>query len=768
MSLGTSHKRVDAEAKVTGRARYTDDLTMPGMRYAKYVRSPIAHGLVTRIDTEKALQLPGVEAIFTYQDIPSYLFPTAGHAWSLDANKHDVADKQLLTNHVRHHGDGVAIVVACDPLTAEKAAMLVEVEYQELPVMTTAAAALAADAPLLHGGESNLLKQHALQGGDPEAAFAAADILVTGNYYTHVVQHCHLEGVTSYAYMDQMDRIVIVSSTQIPHIVRRVVGQALGLPWSAIRVIKPYIGGGFGNKQDVLEEPMAAFLTWKLGGIPVKVELNREECFLASRTRHSFDISGKMAVDQHGVLQAYSLDVLSNTGGYASHGHSIASAGVNKIAYLYPRLALGYKATTFYSNLPNAGAMRGYGAPQVTFALECMIDEAAAKLGIDPLELRIKNVARQGDTNPLNHKEIKSAGILECLLRGKELFEWDARRSACLNQTGPIRRGVGVACLSYSSNTYPVGVEIASARLLMNQDGTIILHVGATEIGQGSDTVFAQMAAETIGVPFSTLHVNSTQDTDITAFDPGAFASRQSYVTAPAVRQAATELRAKILKQAAYMSSQPEWALDIIDGNVVFSEMPEKVLFSVQDVSMSAHYDQEVGGQLIAEVSCKTRSNPPAFGCTFVDLTVDIPLCKVTINKIINLHDSGQVLNPQLAEGQVHGGMGMGIGWTLFEEMIVDEKTGIVRNNNLLDYKFPTILDLPDLDCEFIETYEPQSAYGHKALGEPPLISPAPAIRNAIWMATGVKIDDLPLTPKALYRHFVQAGLLEPQENNNV
>lgn len=761
MPVGTSPERVDAQAKVTGRARYTDDMTMPGMRHAKYVRSPIAHGLVTHIDTSKALQLPGVEAIFTYQDVPQHGFPTAGHAWSLDANKRDVADKQLLTQHVRHHGDGVAIVVACDALTAEKAAMLVEVEYQELPVMTTAKTALAADAPLLHGGKSNLLKQHQLSGGDPVAALAASEVVIEGNYSTQVVQHCHLEGVISYAYMDEMDRIVIVSSTQIPHLVRRVVGQALDRPWSSIRVIKPYIGGGFGNKQDVLEEPMAAFLTWKLGGVPVKVELSREECFLASRTRHSFSISGKMGINRDGILQTYSLDVLSNTGGYASHGHSIASAGANKIAYLYPRIAFGYQAATFYSNLPNAGAMRGYGAPQVTFALECMIDEAAAQLGMDPLELRLKNVARQGDVNPLNHKEIKSAGIIECLQKGRELFEWDARRAACLNQSGPIRRGVGVACLSYASNTYPVGVEIASARLLLNQDGTVHLQIGATEIGQGSDTVFAQMAAQTIGVPFSSLYVISTQDTDITAYDPGAFASRQSYVAAPAIRQAATELRTKILTHAAYMYSQPEWALDVINGEVVLKEMPEKVLCSVQEVSMNAHYDQEVGGQIMAEVSCKTRSNPPAFGCTFVDLTVDIELCKVTINKIMNLHDSGQILNPLLAEGQVHGGMGMGIGWTLFEEMIIDEQSGIVRNNNLLDYKFPTILDLPELDCAFVETYEPQSAYGHKALGEPPLISPAPAIRNAIWMATGVKIDELPLTPKTLYRYFSQAGLIE-------
>ncbi|MEG2042421.1 MAG: molybdopterin cofactor-binding domain-containing protein, partial [Hafnia sp.] len=368
--------------------------------------------------------------------------------------------------------------------------------------------------------------------------------------------------------------------------------------------------------------------------------------------------------------------------------------------------------------------------------------------------------ARSGDINPVNHKKIYSAGLVECLEKGRDLFEWNARKAACQNQTGDLRRGVGVACFSYGSNTYPVGVEIAGARMLLNQDGTVNLQIGATEIGQGSDTVFAQMAAETLDIPFEHIRVISTQDTDITAYDPGAFASRQSYVAAPAVMQAASELRSKILAHAELISHQPQWGLTLLNGNVVMAAQPEMVLMSVAEVSMHAYYHQEIGAQLLAEISHKTTTNPPAFGCTFVDLSVDIPLCKVTINKIINLHDSGRILNPQLAEGQVHGGMGMGIGWALFEEMIIDEKTGVVRNPNLLDYKFPTIMDLPDLECAFVETYEPQSAYGHKALGEPPIISPAPAIRNAIRMATGIPINTLPITPKTLFAEFVQAGLI--------
>ncbi|MFV4845387.1 xanthine dehydrogenase molybdenum-binding subunit XdhA [Edwardsiella tarda] len=761
MSLGSPLRRVDAEAKVTGQARYTDDMMMPGMLHACYVRSRIAHGKVSAIDTREAAAMPGVEAIFTCYDVPQTPFPTAGHAWSLDPAKHDVADRHLLTDHVRHFGDGVAIVVARDALSAERAAARVQVSYEALPVITRPQAALADDAPAIHPN-GNLLRHSEIDAGAPDARIAAADLQLEGHYETPVVQHCHMEGVTCYAYMEQPGHVVIVSSTQIPQIVRRTVAQALSLPWSHVRVIKPYIGGGFGNKQDVLEEPMAAFLTLRLGGKPVKVSLSREECFVATRTRHAFSIDARLGMQRDGVLQGYRLNVLSNTGAYASHGHSIASAGANKISYLYPRSAFGYCADTVYTNLPAAGAMRGYGAPQVDFALECLMDDAAANLGLDPLEVRLRNVARQGDRNPVNGKTIYSAGLSECLEKGRALFEWDQRRAACLAQDpdARLRRGIGVACFSYGSNTYPVGVEIAGARMLLNQDGTVNLQIGATEIGQGSDTVFAQMAAETLGIPFKHIRVISTQDTDITAFDPGAFASRQSYVAAPAIRQAAEQLRQKILAHAALLSHQPEWGLTLRDGNVVMAMQPEQVLMSVADVSMQAYYHQEIGAQILAEVSHKTTTNPPAFGCTFVDLSVDVDLCQVTINRILNLHDSGRILNPQLAEGQVHGGMGMGIGWALFEEMIIDEHSGVVRNPNLLDYKFPTCVDLPDLECAFVETYEPQSAYGHKALGEPPIISPGPAIRNAIRMATGVAINALPITPKTLYREFVQAGLI--------
>lgn len=757
---GESCLRVDAIAKVTGRARYTDDYVMAGMCYAKYVRSPIAHGYANSINSDEARNLPGVLAIFTWEDVPDLPFATAGHAWSLEEGKRDVADRRLLTRHVRHHGDAVAIVVARDELTAEKAAQRVKVDWQPLPVITTPEAALAADAVEIHPG-GNLLRQGEMSTGNVEQEIEAADYPIEGHFQTPVIQHCHMESVTSFAWMEDDSRISIVSSTQIPHIVRRVVGQALGIPWSCVRVIKPFVGGGFGNKQDVLEEPMAAFLTSKLGGIPVKVSLSREECFLASRTRHAFTINGQLGLNQDGTLKGYRLDVLSNTGAYASHGHSIASAGGNKVAYLYPRSAYAYRSTTCYTNLPSAGAMRGYGAPQVIFAVESLLDDAATALGLDPVEVRLKNAAREGDKNPLTGKTIYSAGLPECLQKGRELFEWDKRRAECQEQLGNIRRGVGVACFSYTSNTWPVGVEISGVRLLMNQDGTINVQSGATEIGQGADTVFAQMVAETVGVPVNMVHVISTQDTDITPFDPGAFASRQSYVVAPAIRKAAEQLRDKILASAAVILHQLSSKLTLINGNVVLIDRPLIPLISLNELALDSFYHPERGGQLSAECSVKTMTNPPAFGCTFVDLTIDIALCKVTINRILNVHDSGHILNPLLAEGQVHGGMGMGIGWALFEEMIIDAQSGLVRNPNLLDYKMPTMPDLPDLQSAFVETQEPQSAYGHKSLGEPPIIPVAAAIRNAVKMATGVAINTLPLTPKRLFEEFHQAGLIK-------
>ena len=762
MAIGKSVKRVDAVAKVTGRAHYTDDFFIPGMLVAKYLRSTIAHGRVKKIDSSKAERLPGVEAVFTYADVPRTQFSSAGHPYSLDPAHKDVEDRLLLTRDVRYWGDEIAIVVAENNLVLQEALKLIQVDYEAYQPLVSTQDALAQGAREIHSGSKNVIgeSQYAV-GGEIDDALAGADVVLESEYRTQMCQHCHIENHIAYAYMDDLEHIVVVSSTQIPHIARRIVGEALGLPWGRIRIVKPYIGGGFGAKQDVILEPMVAFLTLKLGGRPIKIDLSREECMIGTRTRHPFEIKMRAGANKDGTLVALDMDALSNTGAYASHGHSVAGAAGAKSRSLYPRAAMHYHARTVYTNIPAAGAMRAYGAPQLMFAVDCMIEEAARKIGMDPVEFRIKNVVRQGDADPLTGARFESCGLIECLQKGKELIGWDEKRAARpKKQTGAVRRGLGVACFSYASGTYPVCLEIAGARIILNQDGSLHIQVGATEIGQGLDTVVAQMAAETIGIAFDDVHVVSTQDTDVAPFDTGAYASRQTYVASNAVFRAARELKAKILEHAGRVSGSLGGELDILNGEIVHRNDPSRKVLSLKEVALDAYYDKERGGQLTADVSHKTRTNAPTFGCTFVEVEVDVPLCKVNIKEIYNVHDSGVIIHPVMARGQVHGGVAMGIAAGLYEEMLIDPESGYIYNNNFLDYKIPTAVDVPDIGCAFVETYEPTSGYGNKSLGEPPIISPPPAIRNAIWDATGVRINELPMTPHLIYKYFKKAGLL--------
>ncbi len=769
MAVGKSVNRIDAVAKVTGRAEYTDDFYKPDMLVAKYFRSSIAHGRVKDIYVEKARKLKGVEAVFTFDDVPQNKFSTAGHPFSLDPGHQDVKDRLILTRDICFMGDEIAVVVAHDEIIANKALTLIEVTYEEYKPLIHPDDILKKDARQIHTGSSNVVGEHEYTiGGDVDAAMEKADDVVEGEYETAMVQHCHIENHISHAYMDDLDRIVIVSSTQIPHIVRRIVGEALNMPLSKIRVIKPFLGGGFGNKQDVVLEPIVAFLTQQLDGRAVQLNMSREECMTGTRNRHPFYIKTQTGVKKDGTILARKMDAVSITGGYASHGHAIAAAGGSKQSYLYPRVSAQFHAKTVYANIPVAGAMRAYGSPQIIFALECATDDAARKINMDPVEIRLKNIARQGDINQLSGNEILSCGMTECLIKGKEFIDWDNKKRAYEKyKTGPVRKGLGVACFSYASGTFPVCVEIAGARISLNQDGTVHVMVGATEIGQGSDTVVAQMAAQTLGFSYEKIRVVQAQDTDVTPFDTGAYASRQAYVVSNAVFKAACELKEKILVHAGLMTQKEPKDLDIMDGKIIDKKTKSLVL-EMETLAIDSFYHKERGCQLTSDVSHKTTTNAPVFGCTFVDITVDIPLCKIKINKIINIHDSGIILNPVQAGGQIHGGVSMSIGAALSEELMVDPESGYIYNNNLLDYKFPTFLDLPRIHHDFVETFEPTSGYGHKSLGEPPTISPAPAIRNALLDATGVSINCLPMSPHKLFTSFVKAGLINNNGGENV
>ena len=763
MGVGKSMIRVDAYEKVTGEARYTADMEPQGLLVARVVRSTIANGLVKSFDLEEAKKVPGVVKIVTCFDVPDIQFPTSGHPWSVETAHQDIADRKLLNQRVRIYGDEIAAVVAEDEIAAARAVRLVKVEYEEYEPLRTVEQAMAAGASVLHEEKPGNVIAHSRfvvgEGTYEEAVKEEPDlVLLDRNYGLQTVQHCHIEPPISYAYMEK-GRIVVVSSTQIPHIVRRVIGQALGIPWGNIRVIKPYIGGGFGNKQEVLYEPLNAYLCTQVGGRGVRIEMSREETFACTRVRHAMDIHVKAAARKDGTLVAGKFAAYSNQGGYASHAHAIVANAANEFKQIYQEeKVLESDAYTVYTNIATGGAMRGYGIPESAFASECMADDLAALLHMDPLEFRLKNCVKPGYVDPHTHITFYSYGLKACIEKGRAYIHWDEKRKAYENQTGPVRRGIGMAIFCYKTGVYPISLETASCRMVLNQDGSMQLQMGATEIGQGADTVFTQMAAEATGISEDRIHIVSAQDTDVTPFDTGAYASRQTYVSGMAVKKTGEILKEKILDYASYMLEMPAEELDLKENSIV-KKGGEEVLLPMEELAMTAFYSLDRSVHITAEATSHCKDNTFASGVCFADVEVDIPLGKVKVKDIVNVHDSGILINPKLAEAQVHGGMSMGLGYGLSEELLFDDKCRAL-NNNFLDYKLPTAMDTPDLHVEFVEVTDPSAPYGNKALGEPPAIPVAPAIRNAVFNATGVAVDSLPLSPQKLVEHFKEAGLI--------
>ena len=762
MGVGNNMVRVDAIEKVTGGAKYTADLEPKGLLVAKVVRSTIANGVVKSFDLEAALAVPGVVKIVTCFDVPDIQFPTPGHPWSVETAHQDIADRKLLNTRVRVYGDDIAAVIAEDEIAASRAARLVKVEYEEYEPMLTVEAAMAEGATVLHEEKPGNVIAHSsfvVGEGTYQEAVEGEDVTEIDHVYaTQSVQHCHIETPISFAYMEK-GRIVVTTSTQIPHIVRRVISQALGIPAGEIRVIKPYIGGGFGNKQDVLYEPLNAFLCTQVGGRGVRMEISREETLACTRVRHAIKLHVKAAVRKDGTLVARKLEAYSNQGGYASHAHAIVANTSNEFKQIYhDEKTLESDAYTVYTNIATGGAMRGYGIPQAAFAAECMADDLAVAVHMDPLEFRMKNCMPEGYVDPHTHVACNTYGLKECMEKGRNYIHWDEKRKEYENQTGPVRKGIGMAIFCYKTGVYPISLETASCRMVLNQDGSMQLQMGATEIGQGADTVFTQMAAETTGITEDKVHILSTQDTDITPFDTGAYASRQTYVSGMAVKKAGLIFKDRILDYAAYMLDKEKDTMDIQNNVVVDKESREKLL-DMAELATTAFYSLDRSIHITAEATSHCKDNTFATGACFAEVEVDMPLGKVKVTNIVNVHDSGKLINPKLAEAQVHGGMSMGLGYALSEELLFD-KSGRPLNDNLLDYKLPTSMDTPDLHVQFVELDDPTGPFGNKALGEPPAIPVAPAIRNAVLNATGVAVDSLPLDPQKLVAHFKAAELI--------
>ncbi len=805
--VGQELKRVDAYGKVTGEAKYTADLEPRDILHGKVVHATIANGRVKSFDLTEAMKVPGVVKIVTCFDAPDCQFPTAGHPWSVESKHQDICDRRVLNERVRLYGDDIAAVVAENEVAAAQAARLIKVEYEEYEPIVTVEAAMAEGATPLHPDlrKDNVIVHSHLTMGDSDFTFdkgilAAREmypgeelIAVEEEYDTPRISHCHIELPVSWAYVDTNGKVTVVCSTQIPHIVRRCTAQALGIPVGQVRIIKPYIGGGFGNKQDVLYEPLNAFLSMSVGGRPVRLEISREETISGTRTRHAIKGKCKGLMTKDGRILARKIDAFANNGAYASHGHAICANCGNVFKDLYrDELGCEVDCWTVYTSSPTAGAMRGYGIPQAVWFAECLTDDLADRIGMDPCEFRLKNCMEEGFVDPANGITFHSYGLKRCIEEGKSYIRWDEKWKQYRNQTGPVRKGVGMAIFCYKTGVHPISLETSSARMVLNQDGSMQLCMGATEIGQGADTVFSQMASETTGISFDKVYIVSTQDTDTTPFDTGAYASRQTYVSGMACKKCGEEFRGKILEYAAYMlnhdltdlsktvyADQVKEAagrlrealglgadedvtaemLDIVDSKVVVSG-GDPVLFDVAVVADTAFYSLDRSVHITAEVTNHCKDNTFSSGCCFVEVEVDMPLGLVTVKDIVNVHDSGVLINPKTAAAQVHGGMSMGLGYGLSEELLVDEKTGKTLNNNLLDYKIPTAMDTPELNVRFIQLDDPTGPYGNKSLGEPPAIPVAPAIRNAILNATGVHMNMTPMTAQRLIAKFKEKGLI--------
>ncbi len=759
--VGKSEIRVDAFDKAAGRTKYYEDRIPADALYVRIRHAEIAHGFVRSVDTSAAEAIPGVVRVLTCFDVPDIAFPTAGHPWSMDPGHQDTADRHLLNRHVRYWGDDVAVVIAENEVAAVQGVRALKVEYEELPFVLDVQKAMEDGAPQLHEAfPGNILRHTDLKKGDYQSAIKEPGLIkVEGWYDTPTVQHCHIENHGCFAWQEG-DRLVVVSSTQIPHIIRRVVGQALGRPWGDIEIIKPYIGGGFGNKQDALYEPLCAWCSTQVGGRCVRVDCSREETFVSNRVRHAIRFHIVTWLRSDGVIAARKVECFSNQGAYASHGHSIVAKAMGSFPQHYPCDHMECDAYTVYTNRPAAGAMRGYGMPQASFADESNIEECARTLGMDSYEFRRKNIMPKGFHDAFSGNTNYYDSFRECMAKGAAYIDYERKKKEYAGDKGDIRRGIGMATFWYNTGVYPISLETSSNRMLLNLDGTVTFQCGETEIGQGADTAYAQMVAEAVGLrSYRDVHVKSCQDTDITPVGLGAYASRQTYMAGFSIRQTADLLRERILQYATILTRQAVSNMDIADGNII-RKNDGLVLMPLSELAMTAQYNPSNSAHITAESTFTIRNNAYSFGCTFAEVEVDIPMCRARVLNIVNVHDCGKLINPALAQAQVHGGMSMAIGFGLSEQLLFDEKTGKPLNGNLLDYKLSTFMDHPHLEAQFVENPEPTSPFGTKALGEPPTCSGAPAIRNAILDATGVAINHTPINPHTLFAEFTRAGLI--------
>lgn len=740
--------KTDAMSLVTGKPVYTDDLAPSDCLIVKVLRSPHANAWVEEIKTDAAKKIEGIACVLTYDDVSHKRFTLAGQT----APEISPWDRYIIDKHVRFVGDPVAIVAGETEEAVDKALKRIKVKYRVedavLDIHT------AKDNPILvhpeedwympipAGGDNkrNLCASNVEEVGDVDAMLEKCAYTVDHVYHTKANQQTMMETFRTYCYMDHFQRLTVVSSTQIPFHIRRIVGNALNIPSSKIRVIKPRIGGGFGAKQSSVSEVFPALVTW-VTGRPSKIVFSRKESMIASSPRHEMEVHIRMGADENGIVKAIDLYTLSNTGAYGEHGPTTVGLSGHKSIALYRHTeAYRFAYDVVYTNMQAAGAYRGYGATQGIFAVESAADELAHKMGMDPVKFRELNMPMEGEALP-GYPDVPINGSCtmdKCLARAKEMIGWDEKYPFRDMGNGKVR-GVGIAMAMQGSSI--AGIDVGGADIKLNEDGSYTLALGCSDMGTGCDTILAQMAADCLDTDMKNIVVFSV-DTDISPYDSGSYASSTTYATGNAVIQACGELRKRIHAFGAQMLGVSAEDSDF-DGERVRTEDGKEV--TLRQIAGKATCGVCSELQVVKEYS--SPISPPPFMAGAAEVEIDKETGQIDVIDYVGVIDCGTPINPNLARVQAEGGIGQGIGMALYEDVQYSDK-GKIQNNSFMQYKIPNRMDLPKVRIEFESSYEKTGPFGAKSIGELVIDTPCPAIANAVYNATGVRVRELPITPE--------------------
>ncbi len=761
-SAGKARLKFDSLALACGTEKFTDDFKTDSPLYIAFRYSEVPFGIIKNIDVSEAEKAEGVSLVLTYKNTPDTLHTTAGQGFP----EPSPYDCRMFDSKLRFAGDRIAAVAADTYQNAQAALKLIRVDIEERPALFDIEHAMDKDAPIIHSDdeypaipvtykpENNIAAEIITGFGDTEKGFAEADKIIEDSYSMQYASHCATEPHAVQVYFDERGRMVIVTATQVPFHVRRIVSRVCGIEIKNIRVIKPRVGGGFGGKQEVFLEQVAAFAAWKLKK-NVKIVLSRKEVFINARTRHAMRSRIKMGVKKDGTITALEVDDLMNAGAYGPHALTVLSNAGAKVLPLFNKIEnISFTGRSVYTNLPVGGAYRGYGATQGYFALNQHIDKAARYCGIDFCEYVKKQHIKSGETSAVfealgEGKEgvsqyVKSCGLTESIEKASEAIEWKKLRGKRLKNGSRIR-GVGGAVLMQGSGIPEI--DMASCHIKMNEDGSFNLTTGATDIGTGSDTILAQIAAEALKTGYDKMIVLSS-DTDITPFDTGAYASSTTYITGNAVKKCALQVYEQIIEAASEMLSTEREKLIAVDGTVSSSDGKKSLSYGE-----ICAYRLYTSGQIQIQSSASfvAHESPPPFSAQFVDLEVDIETGEIFLNRIAAAVDCGMPLNPLLAEGQVEGAVLNGISYALTEEYIFN-KRGRMTNPDFGRYKIFSAIDTPEIITILADTYEETGPYGAKSVGEIALNGPAPAIANAVFDAVGIRLNHTPFTPEKVWK----------------